>query len=106
MKKFAVFYISVLDYPDGIFVDGPYFGGTCSVEDQANLLSRNLTNDRQLPGTIMPKVYSYDSCAGISKSLSLAKTHCIRLAKDMYEMEETQARQARMTKARRRKTNK
>lgn len=96
MEKFVIFYVSVLDEDKGIFVDGPYLGGVCLSKDMADFLARDLTNDKQLPGTVMPKVYAFDSYLGVGPSHYLAKNQFQRMAEDMYDMERVQARQSRM----------
>jgi hypothetical protein len=90
VDRFAVFYACMIDDDDaGIFVDYPFFGGIASSEEEVNQLMRSLTNDRNLPGAVIPKKYRINNMADV---LEVAKRQFKQLTKDVYAMEDMQAR--------------
>lgn len=95
-ERFAVFYITVVDTDkDGILVDGPFLGGEVSSKFAAELLARDLANDRSIPGSVMPKIYEYGPGQTFDELLFLAKRQSDKLTSDMYEQEAIQERMRR-----------
>lgn len=87
--KFAIFFATVLDSDDGIFVDCTYFGGVAYDRNVADGISRDIVNDKMLPGTIISKVIPTEN---IFDSYRIAIRYFNNLAKDMYEVEDAKQR--------------
>lgn len=93
MISYAVFYAVVTDDDEaGIFVDAPYFGGSTATKEHAEMLARCLTNDKTLPGTIIPKIYAYRRYETINSALEMASRQFKQMMHDMYSQEEMQRR--------------
>lgn len=86
---FAIFYAIVTD-DDGIFVDGPFYAGLTSERERAEALVKDIANDKRLPGTVIPKIWP---CHNLGQEVAAMATRQInRLATEMYDTAETQAR--------------
>jgi hypothetical protein len=95
-ERHAVFYVTVTDTDkDGILVDGPYLGGEVSGKFAAELLARDLANDKSIPGSVMPKIYEYGPGQTFDDLLFLAKRQFDKLAIEMYDQEAIQERMRR-----------
>lgn len=94
--RFAIFYVTITDIDrDGVFVDGPFFGGEIESHEEAELLATEITNDKSLPGTICTKLFRFKPnqlCSDISR---LAHKYFTKFRNDIYEQEETQNRKRR-----------
>jgi L-arabinose isomerase len=75
----------------GIFVDHLYFGGITTSEDHADKIIRALTNDRSLPGAVVPRKYKSAS-KDISNIIEKARKQFKQFSKDIYDMEDMQSR--------------
>ena len=92
-----VFYITIVDTDkDGIFADGPYFGGETRDYESAENLAKDIVNDKGIPGTIIPKVYSYNNnYQDFPDIVNLASKQYSRMISDLYDQEEIQNRMSR-----------
>ena len=93
MPIFLVFYATVIDDDDaGIFVDSYFMGGIVKTQEGAELLCKDLTNDRSIPGTVLTKFYKCKSKNDIKIKFKLARKYFNQLANEMYEAEDIQKR--------------
>jgi len=84
--KYVVYFASILDLDDEVFVDYIYFGGVTYNKEDAEKLSRNITNDKRLSGAILPKIMVTNN---FKESYDIANKYFNRLANDMYDIEKT-----------------
>jgi hypothetical protein len=96
-SRHFVFYITIVDTDkDGIFADGPFFGGETFDQPSADDLARDLVNDKSIPGTVIPKVYAYNANYQSFPDITvLATKQANRMIVDLYDQEEIQDRMSR-----------
>ena len=91
MGKFVVYYATITEDDEaGVFVDYPFFGGTAQNKEEAERLSRSLTNDRTLPGAIVAKIY--EDTNTFEETMIRANKQFKQLSNDMYQMEDIHTR--------------
>ena len=95
LMGYAIFFATVIDSSDGLFVDSTYFGGVVETQEQALQLGKDITNDRNLPGVIIPKIVSANTFE-LGKAQAIATKYFNNLAKDIYEVEEAKTRRTRV----------
>jgi hypothetical protein len=87
LMAFAVLYAVVRETDeDGVFCDFPYFGGIVDTQADAAQLSKDITNDRGVGGTVVTKFYEYFNDFGAVNKL--AYKHFQQIANDMYDVED------------------
>lgn len=92
-KMYAVFYACVYDTEDdGIFVDSTYFGGTTITKTAAEVLMRDINNDKSIQGgrftlAIIPKILTIDG-SELEVAYNVAQRYFNNMARDMYAKEE------------------
>lgn len=85
--EFVVYYASVIDdEEDGIFVNAPFLGGFSITREGADILAKDIVNDRLLPGVIITKIFP---CSDRGQILSLATKQFNQMARDMYDVEDS-----------------
>lgn len=90
---FVVFYACVIETDDdGIFVDSTYFGGTTITRPLAEELVRDITNDKNMPGAIVPKILSIAHFDEMHIAHDVAQRHFNNMAREMYSMEDINKR--------------
>lgn len=90
--KHVVFFATIYDTDDGIFVDFLYFGGITECKEDAEHIARRLTNDKNLPGAIVPKIFPLEDDTKFPLMHKIATKHFHKLANDMYDAEEARQR--------------
>jgi hypothetical protein len=87
MDEYIVFFASVTEEgDDGTFVDYPFLGGITDTKIKAEQLAKSITNDKSIPGAIIPKILPINT--GTDQAIKIAQDYFRRLAVDMYDMEE------------------
>lgn len=96
-NQYVIFYATVIEGKkhDGIYVDYAYFGGITNDEEYADCLSRNIVNDRSIPGIVIPKVFVKSSKQSLSDVIKIADYYMKKMASRMYDSEEIQERTKR-----------
>ena len=88
--RYIVFFASVSDGEEGIFVDYAYFGGMTYSREEAEILGKNIVNDKSLPGAILIKIVPVANTLNDAMSVAMKYFNC--MAKDMYEVEDSRQR--------------
>lgn len=90
LMEFVVYYASVIDdEEDGIFVNAPFLGGFSETREGADVLAKDIVNDRSLPGVVITKIFP---CPDREQILSLATKQFNQMARDMYDVEDAMHR--------------
>lgn len=99
MKNIVVYGIVIDTDDSGIFLDFPYLGGETENHKEAEGLARDITDDKDIPGTaVITKIYQIeDSLTEIKK---LAHRQFSQIASDMYDVEDIQRRREKARKKR------
>jgi hypothetical protein len=91
MTKHIVLYAAIIDHDEaGIFVDAYFLGGVVDTHSAAEKLAWSLTNDKTIPGTILTKIYKFNSHTEFGRVLDMATKYFHQLALDMYDTEDVQ----------------
>lgn len=92
MSRSVIFYAVVVQTEsDGIFLDYPFLGGIVN-NDQVDQLAREITDDHQIPGTVITKVFSLNGAGSLTDLQRMASKQFLTAANMMYDMEEIQQR--------------
>ena len=91
---YAIFFATIVDSADGLFVDATYFGGSVESQEEAIKLGKDLVSDRGLPGVVVPKIVPINEFS-LMKAQSIANKYFNSLAKDVYEVEDAKTRRTR-----------
>ena len=92
MSRSVIFYAVVVQTEsDGIFLDYPFLGGIVA-NDQVDQLAREITDDHQIPGTVITKVFNLNGSNTLLELQQMASKQFLASANMMYDMEEIQQR--------------
>jgi hypothetical protein len=83
--KHVVFFVTIIELDDELFVDDMFFGGIVDDKDKADLLARDIINDSGIQGAIVPKVLPLVD--GLSKASEIANKYFIRMRNEIYDTE-------------------
>jgi hypothetical protein len=87
---FVVFYALVARATDNeMFVDAPFLGGMASNKLAAELLARDLSNDKNMAGVVITKIFMTED---LNSAQRLATRQFNQIAIEIYQMEELQQR--------------
>ena len=97
-SKYVVVYGIVQDTEkDGVFFDYPYLAGILDSASDAEKLAVQLTSDKSMQGTVMPRIYNLNG-EGLEGVRLLATKHFGQQAREMYDVEEQQQRREKRRK--------
>jgi hypothetical protein len=83
--KHAVFFVTIIELDDELFVDDMFFGGIVEDKDKADLLARDIINDNGIQGAIVPKVLPLVD--NLSKAMEIANKYFVRMRNEIYDTE-------------------
>lgn len=69
-----------------LYVDYFFFGGIAPTKEIADQIAKSITNDRNIPGVVIPKIYVFDG--DLEKVLKQANKYFNQMAVEMYDMAE------------------
>lgn len=97
---FVVFYATVNEGENGADVLSPFLGGITQNTQDADLLAYDLVNDKQIPGTVIPKILGFNKIDEFKRKYDFAAKHFSQMALDIhdYEMTQKRMRQKKTTK--------
>lgn len=95
---YMIFFATIIETDqDGVFVDGPFFGGESATLRFAELIAKDLSNDRAISGTVVPKIleYKHGDNQERQQTIRIALQHFNHLARDVYDQEDMLERKKR-----------
>lgn len=85
MFMYVIFYAILVDSDkEGVFVDGPFFGGEAHTPQMADCIAKDLSNDRTLSGAVIPKVLKRNE-QNRKSVLRVARRYFDNIARDVYD---------------------
>jgi len=87
-SKYIVLYSCVVEEDNELYVDLFFFGGTTKTKEEAEDLAKSITNDRNINGVIVPKVYQLVNDQMFPEILRRAHKYFNTMAIEMYDTEE------------------
>lgn len=88
MPKFVVWYCKISEEKEiGISVGFPFYGGVADTQEEADLMARNLVNDKSRHATIIPQTFKKEDNQTLQDTMNLARKRFKLMAEDVQACE-------------------